>query len=210
MTTCKIEGLPEGWEVVGFRKAETAEYYLGGEETPSQWYYDSSSNGTYVIVRRKEKTLAERFDEWLKTNDIKLGSRVKVTRVATAAEFPDRRTFAENDAEREHVAGKVCTIVGILHHCQCVRVRHDDSIMAPQMFFEVCAPVKKVLKPWDMDTMPERVKVKHKVHGNLVYWARPTGIEHAVVGATNVMTYRDLLANYTQGDGSPCGIEVEE
>lgn len=208
--TCKIEGIPEGWEVVDCRQVKQGEYYMGGGKTPNQWgpHDADTSNGYYLIVRRKEKTLAERFNEWLKANGIKVGSRVKVTRVATAAEFPDRRTSEENDAEREHVAGKVCTIVGILHNCQCVRVRHDYSTVAPQMFFEVCEPVKKVLKPWDMDTMPERVKVTTRAGDT--YWAFPASKTNAGVGHSLIERYDSLLRNYTQADGSPCGIEVEE
>jgi hypothetical protein len=209
--TCKIEGLPDGWEVVGFRQALPGEYYLGGQKEPSQWnsvLIGEKSSGTYVIVRRKEKTLVERFDEWVKANDIKAGSKVKVTRAVRAAEFPQRGMADDYDYDRLVAAADTQTVINLYSNTGCLRVTAGRG--DAQIPFEVCEPVKKVLKPWDMDTMPERVKVKHKVHGNLVYWARPTGIEHAVVGATNVMTYRDLLANYTQADGSPCGIEVDE
>lgn len=208
--TCKIEGLPDGWEVVGFRQASPAEYYLGGQKKPSQWnpvFMGEKSSGTYVIVRRKEKTLTERFDEWVKANDIKVGSRVKITRAVKADEFPQRGMVDDYDYDRLVAAADTQTVIYLYPDSGCLRVTAGSG--NARVPFEVCEPIKKVLKPWDMDTMPVRVKIHPKNNSAKTYWSFPITSTAADVGGV-LRRYCELLDDYVQADGSPCGIEVEE
>lgn len=63
-----------------------------------------------------------------------------------------------------------------------------------------------VVVPWDMDAMPERVKVKRKNgDSDKLWWASPTSDTTVVVGI-GTYGYRELLDNFVQSDGSPCGV----
>ena len=61
--TKQIEGVPEGWELVGIRRARKGEFSVGGGEggLPRVWDFDSAS--VYPIVRKSLKVEAGKWYE---------------------------------------------------------------------------------------------------------------------------------------------------
>jgi len=50
-----IEGIPDGWELVAFRRATPGEFFLNNCGLPEKWNLTASSNGIFVIIRKIEK-----------------------------------------------------------------------------------------------------------------------------------------------------------
>lgn len=76
-----------------------------------------------------------------------------------------------------------------------------DAMLDAEKAKEQPAPVK----PWTFETMPNSVKVRHK-REQVVALASP--YSHVCAHVPNVdynVTYSDLLENWRQIDGAPCG-----
>lgn len=50
-----IEGIPDGWELVAFRRAVSGDYFLNARGLPEPWTLNVSSSGIYPIIRKIEK-----------------------------------------------------------------------------------------------------------------------------------------------------------
>lgn len=50
-----IEGIPDGWELVAFRRATPGEFFLDNRGLPEKWSLTASSNGIFAIIRKIEK-----------------------------------------------------------------------------------------------------------------------------------------------------------
>jgi hypothetical protein len=57
--TTQIPGVPEGWELVEFRKPNQGEWIIDGTGKPMQWNWDDSTQW-FVIIRKIEKPAAYR------------------------------------------------------------------------------------------------------------------------------------------------------
>lgn len=51
----KIEGIPEGWELVAFRKARCLNWFIGSDGEPKQWLNNYESSSVFAIIRKIEK-----------------------------------------------------------------------------------------------------------------------------------------------------------
>lgn len=51
----KIEGIPDGLELVAFRRAAPGEFFLDNRGLPEKWNLIASSNGIFPIIRKIEK-----------------------------------------------------------------------------------------------------------------------------------------------------------
>lgn len=51
----KIKGIPEGWELVAFRRAVSGDYFLNTRGLPEPWTLNVSSGSVFAIIRKIEK-----------------------------------------------------------------------------------------------------------------------------------------------------------
>lgn len=74
----KIEGVPEGWELVGIRRAKKGEYSVqGGTPEAKQWEFDSVS--VYPIIRKLPEPLKVEAGKFYKQRDgVVIGPIVKM------------------------------------------------------------------------------------------------------------------------------------
>lgn len=50
-----IEGIPDGWELVAFRRAVSGDYFLNTRGLPEPWTLNVSSGSVFTIIRKIEK-----------------------------------------------------------------------------------------------------------------------------------------------------------
>lgn len=71
----KIEGIPEGWQLVRIGKVKPGEIRVDSEGKPAEWNSVESISANYVVIRKKDKQYrpfanAAEFephrDKWLK------------------------------------------------------------------------------------------------------------------------------------------------
>jgi hypothetical protein len=51
----KIKGIPDGWELVAFRRADRGDYFLNSRGLPEPWTLSVPSHGIFAIIRKIEK-----------------------------------------------------------------------------------------------------------------------------------------------------------
>ena len=51
----KIEGIPEGWQLVRVGKVKPGEIRVAADGTPAEWHSVESDSANYVIIRKIEK-----------------------------------------------------------------------------------------------------------------------------------------------------------
>lgn len=57
----KIEGIPDGWELIAFRHAVTGDYFLNTLGLPERWTLNVSSESVFAIIRKIEKVKAKQY-----------------------------------------------------------------------------------------------------------------------------------------------------
>jgi hypothetical protein len=50
-----VPGVPDGWELVGFRRLMFGDWYVGATGKPERWQQVSSSVNVYAVIRKIEK-----------------------------------------------------------------------------------------------------------------------------------------------------------
>jgi len=78
MTTTKVEGIPDGYEMVRFGKTKKGESYLDSDCNIEVAKLDHCSHR--LIVSKVELPYAERQAAWVKEHGIEVGSKVRVMR----------------------------------------------------------------------------------------------------------------------------------
>jgi hypothetical protein len=49
-----VPGVPEGWELVGFRRLMFGDWYVGAAGKPERWELAAASVNTYAVIRKIE------------------------------------------------------------------------------------------------------------------------------------------------------------
>ena len=82
----KIEGIPEGWQLVRIGKVKPGEIRVDSEGNPAEWNSVESTSVNYVVIRKKDKQYrpfanAAEFephrDRWIKPKSGNVDHRIK-------------------------------------------------------------------------------------------------------------------------------------
>lgn len=185
-----ILGVTSGYKIVRVGRPRKGERFI----CPKTGHYVKWLNdydGEYICAIVEFKNSIDKFNEFIAENNVQVGSYLKVSE-----DFP---------GVNQHIRGKVVQVIAVDKGTQCFHVKYESATIT--VAFEYCQKVVRRMMPWDMDTMPERVKVKLKEGSDEIYWARPSSSSQAIIG-TRCWKYLHLFESFIQPDGSPCGAEI--
>ena len=155
-----------------------------------------------------EPTYAERQAQWVKENNVKAGTKVRVT-----------RTFAEDEDgsccwKHDDLVGMTGVVgdYGIAHHSLGIDMSDGSFIAIPYFALEVIK--EPTYRPFHDDELNDLVgKVVVQNHtGNAMLIIRVVDSETGKVvslGGSQKRNARQLLDGWTWKDGQPCGVKEE-
>ena len=182
--TKQIEGIPEGWEFVGIRKAKKGEFSVAGNvPKPKAWDFDSES--VYPIIRKLPEPLKVEAGKFYRQVD---GRIVGPMRKAAGGDYP----FVYATMQWNETG-----------------VRWDSSRRATtNLVSEV--PENEVYRPFAnaAEFKPHRDKwiIKNEGDGTGCWKAFSYSDEGVMTSVGRRTPYADLL-KWKFEDGTPCGVK---
>jgi hypothetical protein len=144
-----------------------------------------------------EPTYAERQAEWVKENNVKIGTKVRIT-----------RAFETENVGKKKIVGEIGRVTGIYYDCIIVEV-HVENWRCPFTVLEVIK--EPSYRPFNNDELNDLVGevLTNKQSGRRkLVTGKPTASEGVNLDGSYINA-KDLLASFYCNENEPCGVKEE-